>query len=245
MKNDIVVRELHNFRGRFHSVCLRARLIEELMEQVPDSITFSVGYFEGAHHRKAWIISQEDLHAMYNKYSTGPITLWCDGRVEEDGEAVGGRVKRKREEPSSRRQEKENKVHNVYQDLKKRHGDSFSTPQLRLWARMVTANLHEDLDTPPTIPAFRSAPKRPRQSESFSDALSGAAVAIVKALGGETSTKCCDSPTSVYSPSKSMELRMKNFEQLRYLQQLFGDGVVTQEEYLEQKQSILCALKKL
>ena len=81
-KNDIVVRELHNFRGRFHSVVdLCARLIEELMEQVPDSMTFSVRYFEGAHHRKAWIISQEDLHAMYNKYSTGPITLWCDGRV--------------------------------------------------------------------------------------------------------------------------------------------------------------------
>ena len=154
-------------------------------------------------------------------------------------------MKRKRKEPSSRRQEKENEVDDVYQDLKNRHGDSFSTPQLRLWARIVTANLHEDLDTPPTIPAFGSAPKRPRQSESFSDALSGAAVAIVKALGGETSTKRCDSPTSVYSPSKSVELRMKNFEQLRYLQQLFDDGVVMQEEYLEQKQGILCALKKL
>ena len=59
-------------------------------------MTFSASYFEGAHHRKAWIISQEDLHAMYNKYSTGPITLWCDGRVEEDSEAVGGRVKCKR-----------------------------------------------------------------------------------------------------------------------------------------------------
>ena len=79
------------------------------MIQVPDSMTFSVGYFEGAHHRKTWIISQEDLHAMYNKYSAGPITLWCDGRVEEDSEVVGGRVKRKREEPSSRRQEKEMK----------------------------------------------------------------------------------------------------------------------------------------
>jgi hypothetical protein len=193
-------------------------------------------------------MSQDDLHAMYSKYSSGPITLWCDGRVVEENEGVGGPMKRKRE-ACSRRQEKENEVDNIYQDLKERQGKKYSTPQLRLWARMVTADLHEDLDTPPSIPAFRSTPKRPRQSESLSDALSGAAVAMVKALGGETPTKGCNSPTTTtsvcLSPTKSVELRMKNFEQLRYLQKLFEDGVVTEEEYVEQKRSIICALKKL
>ena len=133
----------------------------------------------------------------------------------------------------------------VYQDLRKRHGEMYSTPQLRLWARMVTANLHEDLDTPPSVPAFGNAPKRPRhQSESLSDTIGGAAVAIVKALRGETSTKGCMLPSSTpnMSPTKFVELRMKNFEQL---QQLFEDDVVTEEEYAEQKQSIFCALNKL
>ena len=37
------------------------------------------------------------------------------------------------------------------------------------------------------------------------------------------------------SPGKAVELRMKNFEQLRYLQQLFEDGILSDTEYTEQK----------
>ena len=93
-----------------------AKLIEELTEQVPYSLTFGVGYYEGLHNSKVWIMSEDDLHSMYSKYSSRPITLWCDGRVEEENE--GGRIKLKREESCSKRQEKENEVDDVYQDLK-------------------------------------------------------------------------------------------------------------------------------
>ena len=47
------------------------------------------------------------------------------------------------------------------------------------------------------------------------------------------------------SPGKAVELRMKNFEQLRYLQQLFEDGILSDTEYTEQKRSILSFLRKL
>lgn len=47
------------------------------------------------------------------------------------------------------------------------------------------------------------------------------------------------------SPKKSVELRMKNYEQLRYLQQLFEDGILSDWEYAEQKQNILDSLRKL
>ena len=94
-----------------------------LKEQVPDTVTFSVGYFEGA-HSKVLLTSQDDLHAMYSMYASGPITLWCDGRVDEG--ASGRTMKRKREETCSRRQDKENEVDDSYQDLTKRHGDSYS-----------------------------------------------------------------------------------------------------------------------
>jgi len=91
------------------------------------------------------------------------------------------------------------------------------------------------------------------QQESFLDAISGAAVAIVKALGGEAPSKAnsppvtpVHSPTAaVVSPAKSVELRTKNFEQLRYLQQLFDNGILSDGDYTEQKQSILSALRKL
>ena len=47
------------------------------------------------------------------------------------------------------------------------------------------------------------------------------------------------------SPGKAVELWMKHFQQLRYLQQLFEDGILTQQEFVEQKRSIIGALSKL
>ena len=47
------------------------------------------------------------------------------------------------------------------------------------------------------------------------------------------------------SPRKSVELRMKNYEQLRYLQKLFDDRILNTKEYAEQKQSIIDSLRKL
>ena len=60
---------------------------------------------------------------------------------------------------------------------------------------VCASNLHEDRDHPPDIPAFSgSTPKRSRQQESFSDAIGGAAVAIVKALSAEAPSKVNDIP---------------------------------------------------
>ena len=47
------------------------------------------------------------------------------------------------------------------------------------------------------------------------------------------------------SPGKSVDLRMKNLQQLRFIQQLFDDNILSQDEFLEQKKSILEALRKL
>ena len=44
-------------------------------------------------------------------------------------------------------------------------------------------------------------------------------------------------------PGKAVDLRMKNYEQLWYLQQLYEDGILDQKEYMEQKQDILKLLK--
>ena len=47
------------------------------------------------------------------------------------------------------------------------------------------------------------------------------------------------------SPAKSAELRMKNLERLRYLKKLFNDGIICENELVEQKKIVLEALKKL
>ena len=186
---------------------------------------------------------------MYKKYPSGEITLWCDAYVDE--ELTCG--KRKREDSSnnpSKRQKKEDDVDSVFKQLKEKHDTKFSTPQLRLWARMVTNNLYDDLEEPPKIPAFTSTPRRSHQP-SVSSAINAAAIAITKALGGnvkenEATNSPVNSPGSVcVSPGKVVELRMKNYEQLRYLQSLFEDGILSQTKYTEQKHTILDSLRKL
>ena len=117
---------------------------------------------------------------------------------------------------------------------------------------MLCSNLHEDMENPPDIPAFSgSVPKKPRK-ESVTDVLAGAAVAFAKAFSNEKANQTSESAsvshspvTSGVSPSKAIELRMKNFEQLRYLHQLYDDGILDTKEFTEQKQNILTSLQKL
>ena len=47
------------------------------------------------------------------------------------------------------------------------------------------------------------------------------------------------------APKKSADLRMKNLQQLQYLQQLHDDNILSDTEFLEQKGIILDALRKL
>lgn len=104
---------------------------------------------------------------------------------------------------------------------------------------MRASNLHDDLHRQP--PAFSgSTPKRPCR-ESLSEALSGAAVSFAKAFNGEQPNTCTSSsgpPHSCSSSStslgvssgKEVELRMKNNDQLCYLQQLFDDSLLSQQD---------------
>ena len=246
-KSDVVVRHLYGFCSKFESVIgVRAKLMEKFEDQVPSSVSFDVGYFEGQQHSKMWLCSNDDLKSMYTKYPKGEITLWCEGKGAEQSNVCG---KRKRDEPkSSKRQDKEDEVEAVYKELKGKHGERFDAPRLRLWARMIVSKLHEDMDTPPNVPAFNSTPKRQKQSESFASAQSGAAVAFAKAMGDSPRPEHNeDRPhvTASVSPRKTVELRMKNYEQLRYLQQLFDDGILSEAEFLEQKRNILGFLKNL
>lgn len=96
-----------------------------------------------------------------------------------------------------------------------RHSE-YDNPKLRLWARMLASNIHDDYDILPAIPAFSApAPKKPCK-ENMCEAMTGAAVAFVNAMRSRDK----DSPTTTVagiSPKKSVELRMKNYEQLKVI----------------------------
>ena len=65
---------------------VKTRLIEEFEEQVPSTLNFSAGYFEGRQSSKKWLVSPEDLNAMYctlEQSGKSEICLWCEGIGEE------------------------------------------------------------------------------------------------------------------------------------------------------------------
>ena len=187
------------------------------------------------------LFSNEDFNLMYSKYKFGgEIILWCDSRCREDNR---GSRKRDIDTGLLKRQEREDQMDEVFKDLKSKHNDKYSVPQLRLWSRMICMNLHDDRDKPPNIPAFGAGTKKPRK-ELVADAITGAAVSVIKALhtpevNSSNDSKAnaepdsCKAPKTAISPSKAVELRMKNLEQLRFLQNLFEDGILDEKEYIE------------
>ena len=140
-RNKFCVREMHNVKHKFKSVAaLQLALWHEFDEFVPEEGEFSVGYFEGQSHTKKWIVSGQDLKAMCSYFDGKEcISLWCDGKEQEEQGRVGQKRKGKGEPHSSKRAEREEEVDDIFQRLKKKQKDSFSGPQLRLWARMIVA----------------------------------------------------------------------------------------------------------
>ena len=223
--------------------------MEKLGDHVPETINFSVGYFEGKQSKKRWLCCQEDLESMYRTHKNGDeITLWCEAKTNS--------YKRKKDDDdvpcTSKTQGKEAEVDSVFSELKRKHHDNYEVPKLRLWVRMIVGGLHDNTDKPPDIPVFQCGVPKKRK-KSIAGFISGAVDAFVKLAEQKSPQKnpYGDSPAKVgtsvaaVSPAKVVDLRMKNFEQLRYLQGLFEDGILSQEELNEQKSVILNALRKL
>lgn len=222
------------------------------MDHVPATTNFNVGYFLGKQSSKYWLVNQEDLELMYTTMKKKDILLWCDARSE----STTNEKKRKSqvehvEPPPSKRKLIEDKVDDTVEELKERHDDRYTLPQLRLWARMISAGHHESLDDPPQIPALTGVTPKRKQKESLAEAITGAASTLVGAFHskGSADVSPARSPaidTRVgHSPSKISDLRRSYLKELRELQQLFEDNILTAEEFAEQKEIVLSAMRKL
>ena len=61
-----IVKELHTFTSKFTTIKqLRHILSTELCSDLPPS--YNVGYYEGRHHVKKWLTTDNDLSAMNEK----------------------------------------------------------------------------------------------------------------------------------------------------------------------------------
>lgn len=134
--------------------------------------------------------------------------------------------------------------HNYYNELSKKHKDNYTKPQLKLWARMIANDIYENYDEPPNVPMITGIPKPQKKGTAISEAIAGATSAIIKAVN-PTPAAPLQEITRSSSPGRNADARMKNLQQLRYLQDLFEDGILDKPEYIEQKNEILEALRKI
>lgn len=113
----------------------------------------------------------------------------------------------------------------------------YSGPQLRLWAKIIHNGIRDDYTDPPRVPQITGLKER-HKKESLADVVHGAATAIAKVFAPASSVSENEHQAvdkSVLTPSTCTELRMKNLEQLKFLQQLFVDS---EAEYTEQKSTL-------
>ena len=265
-KRDCVVRDIRKFRGKFTSVVdMKVKLMEEFDTQVPPTTRFSVGYFAGRQSTKKWLVTQEDLTAMYaelRQAGKNDVCLWCDG-CSEESESENQR-KRKRDGspgPPSKRAEKEREIDDLVAELKEMHSDkcNLSDPQYRLWARMITNGIHSSKETPPQVPMITGTTPTRTARKSMEETVASTVTAVMKGMGAaqpqktQPNTLAVQSPLTSpntqtplgVSPSKAVEIRGKCFSQLASLKQLFEEAVITEEELKEQKCCIFETLRKL
>lgn len=252
-KSDTILRQLNSFSSLFTSpLDLHLKIIKDCADHVPNTVDFNVGYYDGSQQAKVLIASSDDLQTMYKKYSKGGnLTMWCDGRQPIPSNKTGTKRKNMQDsETTTLREEKESEVESTFERLSEDHGDNYDTPKLRLWSRMIVAGIHNDFENPPNIPAFNGNSAKRTRRNGLSEVLNDAAIAFVEAIKDKKGDKENQAPSAVSSfgtgsPSRAVDLRMKNYQQLRYIQSLYDDGILSDTEFAEQKALILSSIRKL
>ncbi len=157
---------------------MRLALYHEFDDEIPEEGDYNLGYFEGKKQAKKWLVSNQDLEAMYDHFQLKPcISLWCDGRDPGDGSDEEKTARKKKREKhdhgTSKRTDREEELEHVSQSLK---GPSCGCGQGWLW------RTHDDLDNPPKVPMITGSIQKQPRRESLTDAFTSAATAIAKAF---------------------------------------------------------------
>lgn len=189
--------------------------------------------------------SPEDIAEVWGQIRCGKeVTLWCDGMISKKkkracpSEEDEDEPKKKKSKASIAR---EDKVDQVVADLKKKHGNLYTPMQFRIWAEMIVGEVHTSHDVPPSTTMFtRAGSETVKRKSNSSDMV----VQVVDKLASVLSPKS-SSPRNGDSPVKVIESRSKCYKQLNELKSLLTTGVLTNEEYLSEKEAVMLCLKSL
>lgn len=237
---------------------IRAQLKKEII--VGD---FDVGYVNGSN--MVSVRTQADVAEVWSEVLAGKkVVLWCDGLKDgsKDNTTRGKKNPRTVDENTSdeethqmskskkkktSQENREERVQCTIEDLKEKHGSDFTPMQVRIWSEMISGGLHSSLDEPPISSMFlragkgNNSTKKKEDKNCLSEAFTQAAVAISSALSPRGPVNL----GSGASPAKIIESRSKCYKQLHDLSSLKESGVLTDNEYFDEKEAVLGVLRKL
>ena len=191
---------------------------------------------------------------MYKGFNVNDeITVWCEGKPSSGDSGKKSGRKRKAEEAdnaeesgsTSKHTAREMEIDKTTQELREIHGlEKWTLPQYRLWAHMKVNGQHDDLDAPPLIPLFTNVVKTSsRHGDSLKHTLTSAATAVVGMIRGTQATPISGATT--LSPSKRAQVSGQYLEHLEKLKKLHESGVLSLEEFNEQKGFALNNIRQL
>ena len=231
---------------------LKGTIRKQLVCDIVDG-PFDVGFVEGSNVVR--IRSKEDLSELWSALMKPGCKkiLWCDGladgvesvknnrrkRALDSGE-TGTHVAKKKTVINSNRDEK---VQDAVDSLKKAHGSFYTMMQFRIWAEMLISGMHASFEQPPVTSMFKraggsSTPVKSKEHSASVKVLTDAAAAFATAISpGVTGVSA--------SPVRVIDSRSKLYKQLNELQALRASEIITDEEYEIEKTSILTMLRQL
>ena len=238
-RSKFIVKIWHDTHEKFERATeLKTKLVASFEDKLPPLSGLECGYLHKG--SKRWIENDQDLEAMYKLFTSGDeITIWCEGRrsVSPEMPARSGR-KRKADEPEPSTKQAD-RIYELAHELYEKHGETYSMPQLRLWARMLLNKQYKSMDKAPPYPPFLEKVPKARKHDNLSDALTSAATAVVGLLNGTESSSTC------MSPGKRARVSGQYLEHLEKLKNLHQSGVLSIEEFEEQKKFALDNIRKI
>ena len=240
--------------------CLKGQISSQLGESVVSADgEYDVGYMKGT--SRLCIHSEVDLDEIWGKILRGVgCTLWCDGLApQEKSKSVSKRLYYdgsdsdsenlyplpQKKKKTSAIEEKNQRVQELIRSIQDKHGEKFTKIQYRLWAEMIDVGTHKSLDEAPSVPMFTSKGGRQTPSSTLTNAFTNMASSIASALSNNQTPTKSSSTGSSSSPVRVVQMRSQYIQQLKDLHSLFEAGALSEQEYAEEKDSILAQLKKM
>ena len=252
--------KMYTLRGlRREDIDCPTKLRQEIFTQCGESVVpkppkMELGYFHKS--KKVWLNNRLDLSDAWELVSRGEnIVFWCVGvnasrcvdsesrkRTQDKQDSVSDeecepQKKAKKTVKLSKQEERKAKAEEYETTLKEKHEGSYTRFQYKLWAEMLTAGVHDDINTPPAASMFSRENKRTQPKHTSNDvsslgeAVSGMVGILTQALSpnlppANRADKSGQTSNSTLSPMKSAELRSIYLKQMSELRQLYDNSVL-------------------